>query len=80
MKARRISLILILIMIGLLVTSCAPEEAPAAEEEPEAEEAEAEEAEAEEAEAEEAEEAEEEALPPAPDFIEIGASIPMTGK
>ena len=67
----------IIILIVFLVSSFAAGCAPAP---PETEEAVVEEAEPAEEEEAAPEEEEEEAKPPAPEFIEIGASIPITGK
>lgn len=91
MKKRLTVLLVTLVAISLLVAGCAPAaepveevaEEPAAEEEAAEEEAMEEEPVEEEAVEEEPmeeEPMEEEELPPAPEFIEIAASMPMTGK
>jgi len=72
MKRSWTFIILIVFLVSSLAIACAPAPVePEVEEAPEAEEVVVEE---------EEEMAEEEAKPPAPEFIEFGASIPLTGK
>ena len=82
MKAKIINLIVIVLLMSAIVTNCAPAPTatPEATEAPVATEVEPTEAPPTEAPAATEAKPPEEPKPPAPEFIEIGASIPLTGK